>query len=67
VARILTRTADKRKPSCRIPDILSSFIETLEDEMSEEDARDATAYNAVETTLDPLNYVAAMKTPAPEH
>ena len=66
VERILTRTADKRKPSRRVRDILSSFIETLEDEINEEDVHDTTACNAIETTLDPPNYTAAMKTPNAE-
>jgi hypothetical protein len=65
--RILTRTADKRKPSRRVRDILSSFIETLEDEINEEDVHDTTACNAIETTLDPPNYTAAMRTPDAEH
>jgi hypothetical protein len=68
VERILTRTADKRKPSRRVRDILSSFIETLEnDESNEEDVHETTACNAIETTLDPPNYTAAMKTPDAEH
>jgi hypothetical protein len=33
--RILTCTAGKRKPSRRVRDILSSFIEILDDEISE--------------------------------
>ncbi len=49
------------------PHILSSLIETVEEEISEEDAHDPTAWNAVETTLDPQNYAAAMKTPSAEH
>ncbi len=66
VERILTRTADKRKPSRRVRDILSSFIETLEDEINEEESHDTTVCNAIETNLDPPNYTAAMKTPDAE-
>jgi hypothetical protein len=67
VERILTRTANKRKPSRCVRNILSPFIETLEDEINKEDAHDTTACNAIETTLDPPKYTAAMKTPDTEH
>jgi hypothetical protein len=67
VDRILTRTADKRKPSRRVRDILSSFIETLEDKINEKDTHDTTACNVIETNLDPPNNTAAVKTPDAEH
>jgi hypothetical protein len=60
LVRMSTRAVDKRKPSRRIRDILSSFITTLEDEDEEEE----TSCNAIDTSLDPPNYTAAMKTPA---
>jgi hypothetical protein len=59
-----TRTADKRKPSRRVRDILSSLIETLG--VDEDDVTNAAICNAVEASLDPTNYTAAMKTPAAE-
>jgi hypothetical protein len=46
---------------------LSSFIETLEDEISKENVNDATTCNAVETALYPPNYATTMMTPAAEH
>jgi hypothetical protein len=46
---------------------LSSFIETLEDEVDEEHHHDEATRNAVETTLDAPNYAASTKTPAAEH
>jgi hypothetical protein len=62
VERMPTRTIHKRKPSRRVRDILSSFIDTLEDD-EDDDANEATC-NAVESSLDLPNYTAAMKTTA---
>jgi hypothetical protein len=58
-----TRTADKRKPSRQVRDILSSFIETLEDDVN---VSNEAICNAVEASLDPPNYTGAMKTPTTE-
>ena len=60
--RMATRKADQRKPSQRVRDILSAFIESLDNEDKNDEP---ILCNAVEG-LDPPNYNAAMKTPAAE-
>jgi hypothetical protein len=57
--RMTTRTTDKWKPSRRVCEILSSFIETLEIDESDENIEAVCC--AVETSLGPPNSTAAMK------
>jgi hypothetical protein len=62
--RVVTRKADKRKPSQRVRDIMSSFIQALEAEDNTDTEDDTILCNTIESCIDPPNYKAAMKTAA---
>jgi hypothetical protein len=66
IERATTRRADKRRPSQRVRDILSSFIQALDDEDDPDVEDDEVLCNAIENCIDPQNYSAAMKTAVAE-
>jgi hypothetical protein len=67
IERAITRKANKRKPSQRVRDIMSSFIQALNDEDDPDVEDDEVLCNAIENCIDPPNYSAAMKTVAAEY
>ena len=60
-----TRSADQRKPSRRIRDMMTAYVKELE-ELEELDEDSTAGCHNVEAIKDPKNYAAAMKTPQAE-